>query len=210
MKRGRSAAGLAASPAASRRALFLAPALGTGVMEGRWLSAGVALCRCWGALAQPEGFGVPPWQPGLCGVAGDSGDSRALKGAAPLLSAPCSRFPSRSPFVSKKQLFVFLFLFSPRGKFHCAIFSGDSSASCSNFALLLALPEGSWGVPGCGGCGRAAVCVQVELCRGAVPTKCFWLQLCVEILGRARCGRAWAVPRGCTPAVRSASSHWDK
>lgn len=121
------------------------------------LGGGSTACRIWG----------PPWQPGLCGVAGDSRGSRALKGAAPLLSAPCSRFPSRSPFVSKKQLFVFLFLFSPRGKFHCAIFSGDSSASCSNFALLLALPEGSRGVPGCGGCGRAAVCVQVE----AVPRR---------------------------------------
>lgn len=78
-------------------------------MAERWrgfvpLLGGVSTaCRVWG----------PPWQPGLCGVAGGS---RALEGAAPLLSAPCSPFPSRSPFVSKKQLFVFLFPFLPQRK----------------------------------------------------------------------------------------------
>lgn len=207
MKRGRSAAGLAASPAASRWALFLAPALGTGVMEGRWLSAGAALCRCWGALAQPAGFGVPCSSLGSAGWLGAAGPWRGLH---PCFLPRAPRSLLAAPLSARSSFLFFFFLFSPRGKFHCAIFSGDSSASRSNFALLLALPEGSRGVPGCGGCGGAAVCVQVELRRGAVPMKRFWLQLCVEILGRARRGRAWAVPRGCTPAVRSASSRWDE
>lgn len=68
----------------------------------------------------------------------------------------CSHFPSCSPIINKKQLLgnfcLFFLLFSSRGKFHCAVHSGDSSACCSNFILLLVLPNSSrrwWGAALC-------------------------------------------------------------
>lgn len=70
--------------------------------------------------------------------------------------SPCSHFPSCSPIINKKQLLgnfcLFFLLFSSRGKFHCAVHSGDSSACCSNFILLLVLPNSSrrwWGAALC-------------------------------------------------------------
>lgn len=96
--------------------------------------------------------------------------------------SPCSHFPSCSPIINKKQLLgnfcLFFLLFSSRGKFHCAVHSGDSSACCSNFILLLVLPNSSrrwWGAALC--CGAAG---------------------CTPILLRA-------VPRGRSSALSSAS-----
>lgn len=58
-----------------------------------------------------------------------------------LLTAPLS---ARSSFLGFFGVFFFLLFFS-RGKFHCAIYSGDSSTSCSNFILLLMQPNSSRG-----------------------------------------------------------------
>lgn len=63
----------------------------------------------------------------------------------------CSSLLSHSPFVRKKQglgfffPFLFFLFFFFRGKFHCAIFSGDNLASRNNFILLPALPAGAGG-----------------------------------------------------------------
>lgn len=187
MKRGRSAAGLAASPAASRWALFLAPALGTGVMEGRWLSAGAALCRCWGALAQPEGFGVPRGSLGSAGWLWTAGPWRGLhpcflpRAPGSLLAAP----------LSARSSFLFFFSFSPPEENSIVLFLVVTARllAATSLCSLLCL-KAAGGSLGVGAAGGPRCACRWRLWRGAVPMKRFWLQLCVEILGRARRGRA--------------------
>lgn len=176
-----------------------------GKVAERWrgfvpLLGGVrAACRGWG----------PPVAAGA--LRGGWGQQGPGGGCTPAF-CPVFLVPFSQPLCQQEAVLflLFFFFFFPPEENSIVLFLVVTArllaATLLCSLLRLKAAGGSLGVGVAEGRGVHAGGGCVE----AVPMKRFWLQLCVEILGRARHGRAWAVPRGRTPAVRSASSRQDE
>lgn len=151
-------------------------------MEGRWLSAGAALCRCWGALAQPAGFGVPHGSLGSAGWLGTAGMAGPWRGLHPcfLPRAPGSFLAAP---LSARSSFLFFFSFSPPEENSIVLFlvvTARLLAATSLCSLLcLKAAGGSLGVGAAGGprCACRWSCAAARCRRSASGSSCAWRSL---------------------------------